>query len=232
MPVPVRLYVPSRVYRKIHTGEPGRSEDQQQGHSNHALRRAILDTAGLAESPVKYRLDRIDQEEEPAHGDEKDIERRQTAGVVHEGHGEREEDPADHIIAHTSSEDGDANRVAEEVEFREDTAQDRKSGDSQSGTDEKAEDTEVDVVGDLAFKLVVYTPSDGVAQAKGQEKTTQADAEGNAPIGGEQADVDLESDEEEKQDEAEVGDVVEHGKRFGGEDVFFEVRDARQHRRA
>lgn len=175
--------------------------------------------------------DSKDQKEEPAHGDEKDVEGRQTIGVVDEGHGEREQDPADDIIAHTSSEDGDANRVTEEVEFREDAAQDRESGDSQSGTDEETEDAEVNVVGDLILELVVYAPCDGVPQAKGQDKTTQADAQGNAPIGGEQADVDFESDEEKKQDEAEVGDVVEHGKRIGGEDVFFKVRDARQHGR-
>lgn len=77
---------------------------------------------------------------------------------------------------------------------------------------------------------MIETPCDGAAQAEGQDHACEADGQGDAPVAGEKADVDLEGDQEEEDDQAEVGDVVEDGHGVCGKDVVLEARDSHHDR--
>lgn len=82
------------------------------------------------------------------------------------------------------------------------------------------------------MKLIEQAPGDRTTQAKGQYHAGEADAQSNAPVGHEHADVDLEADEEQEQHEADIGDQIQVGHGRRRKDGILEARDAHHHRGA
>ena len=80
----------------------------------------------------------------------------------------------------------------------------------------------------LLSELMEQAIGDGTAQPKGQGHAGGADTQGDPPVAQQQAEVDLESDQEEEQDQPQVGDIGQVGNGLLGEDVLGEARNAAQ----
>ena len=73
---------------------------------------------------------------------------------------------------------------------------------------------------------MIEAPSDCSAQAKGQGHSSRSNPEGNLPIADQEAQIDLEPDQEQEQQETEVGDEVQVRQGLGRKDVGGETRNA------
>lgn len=79
---------------------------------------------------------------------------------------------------------------------------------------------------------MVQTVGDSHAEGKGQGHSGQADGQGNLPVLGEEANINLEGNQEEEYDQAQIRDIVQDGDGFGGEDGGLKVGNAHHDRRA
>lgn len=84
---------------------------------------------------------------------------------------------------------------------------------------------------EIATELIVNTMGKGNTETEWQDHAGQADAHGNLPIRTKHSGINFEADEEEKEQEAQVGNVAQNGHRFGREDVLLEIGDSHHHRR-
>ena len=78
---------------------------------------------------------------------------------------------------------------------------------------------------------MIEAVGDGKAQAKGHQHTSNPYARGYAPVGGKHANVHLESDDEEVEQEAKVRHIVKHGHGILGEYLLLEIGDPCEDRR-
>jgi hypothetical protein len=217
------------------TSKPGGGKHHEHGQGDHALGRAILQAPGPPENPDEGWSDDKHQQQGPADAAEQGPEGSQAAAVVDQGDTERKEHPARHIVADAGSQNSDTNPRAEQVQLAENAAKHREGCDGERGANEEAEDAEANgVLGSTDKKLMVEAVGDGKAQAEGQDHAGQAHAQGCFPVLGEQTDVDLQGvrpkakaggrvshlqgDQEQEDEQAQVGYIVEDGHRLGGED--------------
>jgi hypothetical protein len=195
-----------------------------------------LQAARLAQAPDKHGPDGKDQKEGPADGAQQHPERGQARRVVDEGDAEREQHPADDVVADAGGQHGDADVAVQEVELRQDAAEDGKGRDGERGADKERKDAKVNVVRRAVVighgELVVQAPGEGDPEAERERHAGEPDDDGGLDVFGKQPDIQLEGDEKEKHNEAERRNVVEHGHRLGGKDVGLEARDAHHDRRA
>lgn len=214
-------------------GEPGGGEDEQEGQADHGFGGAVLQASVAAQDPDEAGPDAKDQEQRPADDAEEGPEGGEAAAVVDEGDAQRQQDPADDVVADAGGEGGDADDVAEQLQLGQDAAEHGEGGDGEGGADKEAEDAEADGLGALvALKLLVQAPGDGVAEAEGQGHARERHADGGPPVVAEHAQIDLEAGQEEEDDEAEIGNVGQDGHAVGGEDVGLEAGDAHHDGRA
>lgn len=152
----------------------------------------MLQASGPPKDPNEGGPDDEDEQKGPADAAKQGPEGGQAAAVVDQGDAEGEEDPAGHVVADAGSQDGDADTGAEQVQLAENAAEHGEGGDGERGADEQAVDAEAyGRLDEVGVELVVDTPSDGEAQAEGDDHAGQADAQGGFPVLGEQPDVDL-----------------------------------------
>lgn len=111
------------------TGKPGGDEHHQHGQGNHSLGRAILQASGPAEDPDEGWPDGKDEEQRPANAAEQSPQSGQAVAVIDQGHAKGEEYPARHVIADASSQNGDADTGAEQVQLAENAAEHGKGSD-------------------------------------------------------------------------------------------------------
>jgi hypothetical protein len=90
------------------TSEPRRGQNKKESQCRDALGRTVLDTVGATQDPKKDRANSINEEEDPSHCSQKDIERCEAIGVVDEGDAQSEKNPANYIIADARSKYSDA----------------------------------------------------------------------------------------------------------------------------
>lgn len=79
------------------------------------------------------------------------------------------------------------------------------------------------------MELIIQTPGNRTAQTKGQQHAPQAHAQRNPPIGHEEVHIDLQSNKEEEEHQAQVSHEIEIGVRCCGEDGLLESRNAHHH---
>lgn len=119
------------------------------------------------------------------------------------------------------------------MQLRQNTAQNGKGSDGQSGTNEERIGTKRHVLqGALDAELVIEAPGDSDTETEGDNHAGEAHTKGNAPVAAEHASINFEADEEQEKEQAEVCNVGEDGHRGGGEDVLLEAGDAHHDRGA
>lgn len=165
------------------TGKPGRGEHNEHGQGDHALGRAIVQTAGPPQDPDERRSDGKAQHQRPANTAEQGPERRQPIAIIDQRHAQRKQDPARHVVADTGRQHSHADIAAEEVQFAENSAEHGERGDGEGGADEEAKDAEADGgLGDTCVELVVDTVGNGKAQSKREDHAGQANTQRGLPI--------------------------------------------------
>lgn len=214
------------------TSEPRRGQNKKESQCRDALGRTVLDTVGAAQDPKKDRANSINEEEDPSHCSQKDIERCEAIGVVDESDTQSEKNPANNIIADARSKYSDTDRSSEDLKLRKNTAEDRERGNGECSSDEESKGAELHILhGSLVAIFFIQAPGNSNTKTKGQHHTGEADTDSDAPIGLEHARIDFETDEEEEEQETDGGDIAEDGHGLGGEDVLLEAGDAHHHRR-
>jgi hypothetical protein len=81
-------------------------------------------------------------------------------------------------------------------------------------------------------KVLVQTPGNGTPQAEREGHAANADAQGNAPVAGQEAHIDFEANKEQEKHEAEVRNQTQIRHGIFGEDCRGEMGNATKHRRA
>lgn len=114
--------------------------------------------------------DDIDEDQHPADGHEQDVKSRNAGTVVDESDAESQEDPTHHVVANARGQHRNADRRAQQIELREDAAEDGERRDGERGADEEGVHAKVDGHHAAAInvvELVIQPPGDGAAQAEG-----------------------------------------------------------------
>ena len=159
--------------------------------------------------------------------------------------------PTNDIVGDAGRECDDTSCCAEEIQFRQDSAQygeglhlpvrldtafeqqqrqRNKTGTNRDGNSHtNKEQVGAERNGNktrVVSELIVQPPSQGAAETEGQGETGKCHRGGYAPVADEEADVGLEADEEEVEDEAQVGNEGEAGDGCIGEDGLAEAGNA------
>lgn len=100
--------------------EECRSEDEHEGDDHHEGSRLVL-TSGLFDKPSESPFHGPQHNNRPPDCGEEDVYCGGACLSAHEGQGESEEDPADNVVADTSSEDDGSHAVVEQFGGGEDT---------------------------------------------------------------------------------------------------------------
>lgn len=99
--------------------------------------------------------------------------------------------------------------------------------DGHGNANEQHEDAEIDVHGArLVLEFTVQSHGDSASHAKGHHHAEHAHAQCNLPVVYQEAQIHLQTDNEQEQREPEVGDECELRHGLGGEDGFLESRYA------
>lgn len=131
-----------------------------------------MQASGPLEDPNEGWPDGEDEEQSPANAAEQGPERGQATAVVGQSDAEREKHPACHVISNAGSQNGDTDTRAEEVQLGENAAEDGEGSDRKGCADEQSEDAKANSFVDV--KLLVQTPGNGKAKAKGQDHAGHA----------------------------------------------------------
>jgi len=81
-------------------------------------------------------------------------------------------------------------------------------------------------------ELVINSPCESAPQRKGESKASKCNGCSHAPVANQEADIGLQPDKEQVQDESKVGNECEVGDGFCREDCRPESRHSAHHRRA
>ena len=120
--------------------------------------------------------------------------------------------------------------VLEQAFVGEDPGQDGERRDGVGGSEKKEESAKVDR--GLVDEAVIDPFRDGGAHGKGDDHADERDRDRDLCVATKEGKVDFESDEEQEQGEADVGDEVKVRDALGREDVGCEARDAAEGGRA
>ena len=104
--------------------------------------------------------------------------------------------------------------------------------DGNGDTDEEQIGTKSDVLNAFVVpKLIIETPSEGATQGKRQSQASKSDRGSHAPVAHKEANIGLETNEEEVKNETEIGDQCQVGNRVIREDGGAKVGNAAHNRR-